>query len=122
MTVSTIASEIRKPVILMHNPKGGVGKSTLAINLSLAMSQLPEMSNKKIALIDFDLSGANLSTVICKLPLDEVRHKNLARWKSLRLESIGEKELNELLFKGPPGIHIAAAPFNFIEGHTITHK
>lgn len=113
---------IRKPVILMHNPKGGVGKTTLAINLSLALSQLPEMTDKKVALIDFDLSGANLSTVICRLPLDEVRHKNIARWRSMRLESLGEKELNELLFKGPDGICIAAAPFNYIEGHWITHE
>lgn len=111
-----------KPIVLMHNPKGGVGKTTLSINLALAIARLPAMEGKRVALVDFDISGANLSTVVCKLPLEEVRHRSLTRWKSMRMESVNEAVLDEMLFKGPEGIHIAAAPFNFAEGHGFCHK
>ncbi len=112
----------RKPVVLMHNPKGGVGKTTLSINLSLAMSQLPAMEGKRIALMDFDLWGANLSTVVCGFPLDEVRYRNITRWKSMGTESLGQAGLDKLLFKGPGNVRVAAAPFNFAEGHGFCHR
>ncbi len=111
-----------KPIVLMHNPKGGVGKTTLSINLALAMAGLPSMEGKKVALVDFDISGANLSTVVCKLPQEEMRHRNLARWKSMRTEFMNETVFNQILFKGSRGIRIAAAPFNLAEGHEFCHE
>lgn len=109
-------------VVLLYNPKGGVGKTTLAANLTLAMARLPQYIGRRVAAVDLDLSGANLSTVLYRLPLEEVRHRNLARWPELGLEEGRGAALRDYLFKGPDGIAIAAAPFNLSEGHCLNHR
>lgn len=116
------AADLPKRIILVCNPKGGVGKTALCANLSLSISRLPGMKGKRIGLVDFDLSGANLSTVFFRLPLEEVRHRNVTRWPQLELEKLGAAELDPYLFSGPGGLTIAAAPCNLTDGHVMTHQ
>ncbi len=60
--------------------------------------------------------------MLYRLPLEEVRHRNLARWPELGFEAGQGAALQDYLFKGPDEIAIAAAPFNLSEGHCLDHR
>jgi Mrp family chromosome partitioning ATPase len=46
--------------ILVFSGKGGVGKSTVAANLALALS----LRNRKVGLLDVDIHGPNLAKML----------------------------------------------------------
>lgn len=108
-------------ILLLYNPKGGVGKTTIAMNLALAVRAVAADDNLKIALLDFDVSGANLSSVVCRLPLDEVRHRNIARWKHLYNKNVPGQSGRDLVFSSSSGIDIAAAPLNYEDGFSLSY-
>jgi len=66
-----------KHVILVSSGKGGVGKSTTAVNLSLAFSKLS--SSPKVSLLDADIFGPSIPTMmnISELPLLDSNDKML---------------------------------------------
>ncbi len=51
---------IQRKIIPVAGGKGGVGKSVIAVNLALSMS----MFGKKTVLVDLDLGGSNLHTLL----------------------------------------------------------
>ena len=55
-----------KKVIAVASGKGGVGKSTVAANLAVALanSREPALSGKKVALIDIDFYGPSIPTLM----------------------------------------------------------
>ena len=78
-------------VIAVTSGKGGVGKTTLSINLGLALSRL----GNRVCLIDVDLGTANVEFVL-----------NLnAPYNIAHLVS-GEKSLSDILVEGPEGLLI----------------
>lgn len=78
-------------VIAVTSGKGGVGKTTMSINLSLALSRL----GNRVCLIDVDLGTANVEFVLgLNAPYNIAHLIN------------GEKELDDILVEGPEGLLI----------------
>lgn len=93
------ASSLNKPlrpvkVIAVTGGKGGVGKSNIAVNLSIALCKL----GKKVMLLDADLGLANVDIM-----LGLHTKRNLAH--VLR----GECELKDIILEGPSGLKIIPA-------------
>jgi len=61
-------------VICIYNQKGGVGKSTLAVNTSAVLA---EVKKKKVLLIDFDAQGT--ATLMCNIPFWDDSIPNIGR-------------------------------------------
>lgn len=87
-------SQRKVKVITVTGGKGGVGKSSVSLNLAVALCQL----GKKVMLFDADLGLANID-VMLGLKVD----KNLGHVLS------GECELKDILQTGPYGLRIVPA-------------
>lgn len=81
-------------VIAITGGKGGVGKSNVSINLSLALSQL----QRRVMLLDGDLGLANIDVLL------GIRAK-----KTIADVLSGECDLRDILVNGPGGIKIVPA-------------
>lgn len=81
-------------VIAVTGGKGGVGKSNVSVNLSLALAQL----QRRVMLLDADLGLANIDVL-----LGIRAEKNIADVLS------GECDLRDILINGPGGIKIVPA-------------
>ena len=82
-------TKIKSRIITVTSGKGGVGKTNLVVNLSLALAQF----GKRVAILDADLGLANLDVMLGVVPrytlYDVVR---------------GRKNLAEIAIKGPAGV------------------
>ncbi|MEE6206893.1 MAG: P-loop NTPase [Alphaproteobacteria bacterium] len=74
-----------KKIIGVASGKGGVGKSTTAVNLALALSNL----GKKVALVDADIYGPSVPTMLGYEgePLYSIDGKRFAPFESYGIES-----------------------------------
>ncbi|MFK9084213.1 MinD/ParA family protein [Pseudomonas neuropathica] len=81
-------------VIAVTGAKGGVGKTTVAVNLSLALAKL----GRRVVLLDGDLGLANIDTLL-----------GLSRQYTLADLIEGRCELSDVLVHGPGGVRIAPA-------------
>lgn len=111
---------IKQSVILTYNTKGGVGKSTVATNLAIAIKTSPYMSGQRVALVDFDCGGANISTV-CHMPDSDALNRNLAIWEN-EPENLTAEEVDELMIPGPHGIMVLPAPLNLILAEKVNYE
>jgi len=81
-------------VIAITGGKGGIGKTTISINLSIALSE----QSREVLLLDADFGLANIDVLLglpCKKNLSHVLNN--------------EAELNEILITGPSNIKIIPA-------------
>lgn len=78
-------------VIVVTSGKGGVGKSTLALNLSLELSSL----GKKVILFDGDLGMANIDIMLGLVPKYNLYHF-----------INNQKSLKDIMINGPAGLKI----------------
>lgn len=81
-------------VIAITGGKGGVGKSNVSINLSLALSQL----QRRVMLLDGDLGLANIDVLL-----------GIKAKKTIADVLSGECDLRDILVNGPGGIKIVPA-------------
>lgn len=81
-------------VIAVSGGKGGVGKSNISVNLSVALAQL----RRRVVLLDADLGLANVDVLL-----------GLSPKYTLADVLAGTCDLEEILIKGPAGIKIVPA-------------
>jgi pilus assembly protein CpaE len=89
----------RGRVVSVFSPKGGVGKTTLALNLACALGQL----GRRTVLIDGCLQFGDLRTLL-KVPPDAPSILDLPT------DRIAESDLQDVLWRDPSGIDILLAP------------
>ncbi|PWI59083.1 AAA family ATPase [Sulfoacidibacillus thermotolerans] len=72
-----VDKETTNAVISVYSPKGGVGKSTLAVNLAWSLAQ---QSQKQSVLIDLDLQFGDIGPMIASRP--DLTIQELVEWNS----------------------------------------
>ena len=86
-------------VVSVFSPKGGVGKTTIAFNLAVALSQL----GVSTALIDGSLQYGDLRALL-KVPDD------VPSILDLPTDRVQESDLHDVMWRDPAGIDILLAP------------
>jgi pilus assembly protein CpaE len=86
-------------VMTIFAPKGGVGKTTIAFNLAVALGQLEQ----KTVLVDGSLQFGDLRSLL-KVPVDAPSILDLPT------DRISESDLGDVLWRDPSGIDILLAP------------
>lgn len=81
-------------VIAVTGGKGGVGKTTVAVNLSLALANI----GRRVVLLDADLGLANIGVML-----------GLAPERTLADVVEGRCELRDVMLRGPGGVRIVPA-------------
>ncbi len=88
-------------VIALFSPKGGVGRTTIAVNLALAAAQL---SSQKIALVDGDLTFGDVGVMLNLPPTRTI--SDLVPYTN----QLDEELLNTILATHPSGLQVLLAP------------
>jgi pilus assembly protein CpaE len=88
-------------IITVFSPKGGVGKTTMAVNLALALS---DKGARKVCLVDMDLAFGDVAITLQLFPTHTVEHAIGSE------ESIDAPLLESLLTRHPDSLMVLAAP------------
>ncbi len=88
------ATESRLRTIAITSGKGGVGKTSLAVNLGLLLAG----EGHRVALFDGDMGLANVDVLLGLTPKFTLRHV---------VE--GQKEIHDIMLRGPNGLYVIPA-------------
>lgn len=78
-------------VVAVTSGKGGVGKTNMSVNLSIALAQM----RRRVVLVDLDLGLANADILLDMMP----------RW-NLSSVIAGRKRIDEIVVSGPSGVKL----------------
>lgn len=114
-----VTRSVTQSIILCHSPKGGVGKTTIAVNLAVAIKNSPVYSGVRVALLDFDADFGNTSAV-CNLPPNQALSRNLYVWEHVP-NNMSPNEVDDLMIPmEPSGVMVLPSPFNPAYGRKVT--
>ncbi|NLJ59031.1 MAG: AAA family ATPase, partial [Tissierellia bacterium] len=120
MVTEHTVNTIKQAIILTCNIKGGVGKTTIATNLGIALKKSPFISSQRIAIVDFDCNGANLSTVY-NISDQDALAKNLLFWRDI-YEDATVDEVDSMMIEGPHGLMVLPAPVNLALAQQVDYE
>jgi pilus assembly protein CpaE len=106
------ASQLTSKVIALCSLRGGVGVSTLAVNLSLSLAQIWQLPT---ALLDLTLVGGH-DAVMLNLPL----RNTWADLGNLEPTEIEMEQVEHALLSHPSGLRVLAAPRLLEQGEKVT--
>jgi pilus assembly protein CpaE len=98
-------------VLSVFAPKGGVGKTTIAFNLAVAIGQLEQ----RTVLIDGSVQFGDLRSLL-KVPSDAPSILDLPT------DRIAESDLSDVLWRDPSGVDILLAPPRIEMAEMITQR
>ncbi len=99
-------------VYLVFSPRGGAGKTTVAVNLAVALARLlPE----RVALFDLDLTFGHAA-----LLLNLEAESSLAAASPERLEVLDRRTLGQHLIRHACGLHVLPGALRAEEGEMVT--
>jgi pilus assembly protein CpaE len=110
-THAASSSSASTRVISVFAPKGGVGKTTIAFNLAVALGQLEQ----RTVLIDGSVQFGDLRSLL-KVPADAPSILDLPT------DRISESDLSDVLWRDPSGIDILLAPPRIEMAEMITPR
>ena len=88
-------------VVTVFSPKGGVGKTTIAVNLALALS---DKGARQVCLVDLDLAFGDVAITLQLFPSHTIEHAIGSE------DSIDQQLLESLLTRHPGSLQVLAAP------------
>jgi len=94
MTPQSTSTQKRATVLAVTSGKGGVGKTNLAINVSVALARL----GHRVAIVDADFGLGNIDVMLGLTPNAHVGHI-----------LSGEKSLPDVMMEGPRGLTVVPA-------------
>jgi pilus assembly protein CpaE len=109
--VAAPTDEPRGQLIAVFSPKGGVGTSTIAANVAIAMRQF---TNKKVALVDGNLSLGDLNVILNLVSSTTV--VDLAQ----RINEVDSDLINDVLVTHGSQIKVLLSPPNPQDGESVT--
>ncbi|MBZ5734306.1 P-loop NTPase [Nocardioides sp. TRM66260-LWL] len=91
----------RGSVVTVFSPKGGVGKTTVAVNLALALN---EGGARRVCLVDLDLAFGDVAITMQLFPSHSIEHAIGAE------DSLDLEQLDALLTRQADSLMVLAAP------------
>lgn len=106
------AGTVRDQIVVIYSPKGGVGKSTYAVNLAFSLATCANL-NARVILVDMDVSFGNVASIL-GLP-----HKaNLLNW----IRGDFKENLADLVYvHQESGLHVLMSPPNPVDAGDINY-
>ena len=103
--------DVPSKVITVHSPHGGVGVTTLAVNLAVGIRKA---SNQEVVLVDLDLQYGETPVFLDFKPLYTILDVCQG------LSNLDHSFMKGALHQHKSGIHVLAPPFNLEDSEAVT--